>query len=692
MKYLFVTLIFSFTFGLVSAQNNSPILPTLQKYSNKVYVGNVSADNVQKYLQQHQANLMQPNVSLQWQQTQQSPLGTHYTFVQQYKGMPIYGTSIKATINKSNYLVLIMDNTFDVSLLKHPITPNNNRQANAIAQQFLQTKNETLDNAQTLVCFTSPSTIIEAIVLKAHSIGKADANEYILDTQGNLLQSRNLSRYHHQCRHINTTDAQARVFIPDPLTSAQKVYGEGGKYRDNNDADATELTNQLKDVTIPVTLENGLYQLKTDYLEIAEFDEPNVLPVTSATPVFNFTRSQSGFEDVNAYYHLNTYRNYVLQFGFTDMVTKKLLVDTHALNDEDQSKYVFYDNAPHLVFGEGGVDDAEDADVIIHEMGHYLSDAACVSCNVDNNNSGNERIALDEALCDYLATSYSRGINDFRWADMFSWDGNNEFWNGRDVNTNKHYPEDVVSSIYQTSEIFSSVLMDIWESIGKDATDQLVLASLYNFIQGTNLADAAEVLMITDNELFAGAHQDSLYKYLSARGLLLYQKPNAGTDATVCLGDTITLGGNTIVPANAQFFWTPSTTLNDATLTNPIANPDRTTYYVAHIINPDTNIEYTDSVKISVNYCLDTLVTNIKLLNTDRFLKDRGDLVIQIPNDTQNAQVQLFDAMGHQTKQLSYNNPNNHLFINGNGLPAGVYVLKVWADDAQKTFKIIKAK
>ena len=241
MKYLFVTLIFSFTFGLVSAQNNSPILPALQKYSNKVYVGNVSADNVQKYLQQHQPHLMQPNVSLQWQQTQQSPLGTHYTFVQQYKGMPIYGTSIKATINKSNYLVLIMDNTFDVAALKHPITPNNNRQANAIAQQFLQTKNEALDNAQTLVCFTSPSTIIEAIVLKAHSIGKADANEYILDTQGNLLQSRNLSHYYHQCRHINTTDAQARVFIPDPLTSAQKVYGEGGKYRDNNDADATEL-------------------------------------------------------------------------------------------------------------------------------------------------------------------------------------------------------------------------------------------------------------------------------------------------------------------------------------------------------------------------------------------------------------------------------------------------------------------
>lgn len=692
MKHTVLTLALLSSFLVAFAQQNAPVLPTLQKYVNKVYVGTISADVVQNYLQQHLANLQNPQSSLQLQQTQQSPLGTYYTFVQLYKGIPIYGTSIKATVNKSAYLVLIMENTFDVLLLKHLPTTNNTRQANDIANSFLHNKNEALDNAQMVIYFTSPSKAIEAVVLKAHSLHQADANEYILDTNGTLLQTRNLSRYHHQHQTSTIVDVAAKVFIPDPLTSAQAVYGQNGKYRDNNNADAAELTNQLKDVTIPVTFEGGYYQLRTDYLEIADFDLPNVAPAQSDVPSFNYTRSQLGFEDVNAYYHINTYRNYILQFGLGDMVTKKLFVDTHALNDEDQSKYVYYDNTPHLVFGEGGVDDAEDADVIIHEFVHYLSDAACESCNIDNAQSGIERVALDEALCDYIATSYSRGINDFNWADMFSWDGHNQFWNGRNMDTDKHYPEDVVSSIYQTSEIFSSALMDIWESLGQETTDQLVLSSLYNFVQGTDLRDAANVLLLTDQELFNGAHQDSLYKHLSARGLLLYQKPNAGTDTTVCLGETLVLGGNTVVPANAQFFWTPAITLNDATLIKPTANPDRTTYYVAHIINPDTKIEYTDSVKVTVNYCLDSLATDIKLLNTDRFLKGRGDIVVQIPNNTINAQLTLLDATGRTTKQLSYETPNTYLFVNGDGLPAGVYLLKVRADSNEKIFKVIKTK
>ena len=83
--------------------------------------------------------------------------------------------------------------------------------------------------------------------------------------------------------------------------------------------------------------------------------------------------------------------------------------------------------APTLhAFGEGGVDDAEDGDVIIHELGHAISHMRA------NSNSGTERSTYDEALGDYFAERYGRllGITSNR---VFDWDGNNTFWSGRSV-------------------------------------------------------------------------------------------------------------------------------------------------------------------------------------------------------------------------------------------------------------------
>lgn len=46
--------------------------------------------------------------------------------------------------------------------------------------------------------------------------------------------------------------------------------------------------------------------------------------------------------------------------------------DPHANNGGDNS---YYDSlTQQLAFGEGGVDDAEDADVVIHELTHGLHD------------------------------------------------------------------------------------------------------------------------------------------------------------------------------------------------------------------------------------------------------------------------------------------------------------------------------
>ena len=71
---------------------------------------------------------------------------------------------------------------------------------------------------------------------------------------------------------------------------------------------------------------------------------------------------------------------------------------------------------------------------------------------------------------------------------------------------------------------------------------------------------------------------------------------DAGTNAAICLGDSITLNAT----GGISYTWSPTTGLNNSTIFNPVASPNNTiTYYVtATDLNTCTN---TDSVIITVN-------------------------------------------------------------------------------------------
>ena len=75
---------------------------------------------------------------------------------------------------------------------------------------------------------------------------------------------------------------------------------------------------------------------------------------------------------------------------------------------------------------------------------------------------------------------------------------------------------------------------------------------------------------------------------------------NAGTDTTICAGESIIIGGNPTGPASASYNWTPSATLNDNTLANPTATPSVTTEYIVTVTDSN-NCVNTDSVTITVN-------------------------------------------------------------------------------------------
>jgi hypothetical protein len=282
----------------------------------------------------------------------------------------------------------------------------------------------------------------------------------------------------------------AYIFNPDPLSKMQVAYG--GQYVDGNDATNASLDAARTLVTIPeLELTAGVYKLKGTYVEIKELEAPNKGLFTQTSNQFLFNRNQDGFEAANAYWHLDNNLRYInLTLGIPCIPVMNngvLAFDPHGENGADNSHYD--PNSQVLVFGEGGVDDAEDADVILHELGHGIHDWL-------TNGNLSQVNGLSEGCGDYWAQSYSRSLNQWQPTDaayqwMFNWDGHNSFWNGRVTDYAAIYPSGLTSSIHTNGQIWASALMRIYDAIGKQKTDRAFLEGLSLTTSNTNQQNAA---------------------------------------------------------------------------------------------------------------------------------------------------------------------------------------------------------
>jgi hypothetical protein len=86
---------------------------------------------------------------------------------------------------------------------------------------------------------------------------------------------------------------------------------------------------------------------------------------------FTFFRSDRAFKEVMVYFHIDTAQRYIQDLGFDNILNRPVEVHIDGRRD-DQSQSSPTTKA--LTFGVGGVDDAEDAEIILHEYGHAIQD------------------------------------------------------------------------------------------------------------------------------------------------------------------------------------------------------------------------------------------------------------------------------------------------------------------------------
>ena len=188
-------------------------------------------------------------------------------------------------------------------------------------------------------------------------------------TSGDVLQKINVLHY------ASSQTGKAQLYTPNPVVMNGGYSGIGTtKAADNNDKDTAKLTALRAPVKLKL-LAKHQHCLKGQFVD-ARVGSGKGAPVCRKSLNWsNVTRSQSDFEGLEAYQEITQIQSYYHQLGFRGKANvhpqrQTVIADAFA---QDNSFYSPGDRK--IRFGRGGVDDAEDGDVIVHEYGHSIQDA-----------------------------------------------------------------------------------------------------------------------------------------------------------------------------------------------------------------------------------------------------------------------------------------------------------------------------
>ncbi|MCU1593584.1 MAG: hypothetical protein JWO12_976 [Frankiales bacterium] len=211
-------------------------------------------------------------------------------------------------------------------------------------------------------------------------------------------------------------DPTGQVFDPNPVvTSRNTKLRNVGETQTGVDLTLpqAELTAQLRTLRLQgvdaTKLTAGI--LSGPYADI-------VAPV-GYVPVggkLDYVRTDPRFVGVMAYAHVDRYQRWLQSLGFKNVNNEPQKLIPTLVQGYDNSMYMPAEDV--IVYGGGGVPDAEDAEVILHEYGHAIQDA-----QVPGYGATNQGGSMGEGFGDFDAANYyaltSKGFGDLCVAE---WD------------------------------------------------------------------------------------------------------------------------------------------------------------------------------------------------------------------------------------------------------------------------------
>jgi len=539
----------------------------------------------------------QANRDLRFEDKVVRPHTTHYRFQQEQDGLDVHHGECIVSVSPTGRLVRFYDAVQRADIAPKPSTLVSANDARDAAWEHLHVQGHLRSKPSMKLCYRSSGEILKQTWCVTLSLSDPNgAWDVWVDPNGKVTQAVNQVKGRGQIPKIdpsagpsisftealNAFEAReqqeatelaeiaendsnlkavvtANVFDPDPVTTlgGQVIFDA---------SPASAFTPALVSQTLQdVTFSGGLYRLIGPYVRLQDLQSPNTPPTTSSSANWNFSRGQAGLNDATAYFHIDQNQRYVQSLGFTSLQNGSIRIDTDANNGEDNS--YFDGNANVLLFGKGGIDDTEDADVILHEYFHALQQDMVPSIGAGDWG------AIGEGMADVWAASYSsttpNGLS-FEPNIVFNWDGNGEYFRGRRLDVNVLYDPSLtyfahqqigLNAPNQSDELFSA---PVWQTFlymhqveGRDRSemDRILIEANLGLGAGVTMRAMAREMVSTARNLFPNEKHAAVYmREFVERNILLdsggtFISPGASTSLST--GSTIPVIWTAVSEPNA---------------------------------------------------------------------------------------------------------------------------------------------
>jgi Zn-dependent metalloprotease len=440
-------------------------------------------------------------------ETRESMLGTHVLFRQYHDGLPVSGGWIRVDVNPAGEVFHVLNDLIPTAELAKASALQKARQKKspgkytakeafdvakkALAAKFRPSLEVVSKENVAFPVKGVPHAAIKLVVMSDKPRGEWKV--YVDVVTGKVLGKFPL---------LKDATGKGRVFDPNPVVALD----------DSSLRDKSKIPDAAyRDVDLPGLDGKGFLD--------GSFVSTSTTPGRVKRPdlVFQFKRGKKAFTETMVYFHIDRVQRYLQDLGFKHVLDRPIKVDVVGQTD-DNSHYSPVTKS--LFFGTGGVNDSEDAEIILHEYGHAIQDA-----QVPGFGKSDECGAMGEGFGDYLSASFFAEHKPERLRPCVgTWDATSYSTDDppclRRLDSKKKYPKDLDGEVHDDGEIWSACLWEIRTALGARAADKLVIASHPLLSPDATFADGANALITTDSQLNAGKNKALIKSVFVKRGIL----------------------------------------------------------------------------------------------------------------------------------------------------------------------------